>query len=242
MKHFIFLVLAIVFLIPAFSIAQTNQDPVILSGLSAIRKTDLKEDIFQLASDEMRGRRAGTIDELRAAAWVAQKAKEAGLEPAGEDGTYFQFFPLYRTLVANNSEVKINGEPVELWNDIWEVTPVEARIKASPVWLKTLADTTADLKDKTIVMDLLPPDKLPEEGMSLWVYRYALSAIRQQSEILKRQKVKAIILVADSTASSKIGFFGHGIEEGRYELEKSKWLNEENATPVFLVSEKMERS
>src|ERR1700758_1635863 len=59
-------------------------------ALSAIREADLKKDIFELAGDAFRGRRAGTIDEMRAAAWVAQKAHEAGLKPAGEDGTYFQ--------------------------------------------------------------------------------------------------------------------------------------------------------
>jgi hypothetical protein len=31
---------------------------------------------------------------MRASVWVAQKAREAGLKPAGEDGTYFQFFNL----------------------------------------------------------------------------------------------------------------------------------------------------
>ncbi len=240
MKKFTFFLFTIVFLNPGIFLAQNTQkspgNKDFSPGLTAIKKADLKKDIFELASDQMRGRRAGTIDELRAAAWVAQKAKEAGLEPAGEDWTYFQFFPLYRSVVAENSEVNINGQSAELWKDIWQVTPVETRLKASPVLLKTLADTTGNLKDKMVIMDLLPPNKLPEEGMSLWVYRYALSAIRQQSETLKRQGVKAVILVADSTASSKIDFFGHGIEEGRYELEKSKWLNEENSTPVFLVS------
>jgi hypothetical protein len=31
------------------------------------------------------------------------KAREAGLKPAGEDGTYFQFFNLKRSRVANSS-------------------------------------------------------------------------------------------------------------------------------------------
>lgn len=205
-------------------------------ALSAIKETDLKSDIYYLASDEMRGRRAGTIDELNAAVWVAQRAADAGLKPAGDNGTYFQFFPLYRTTVASNSEVKINGEKAVLWKDVYQVSPVETSIEGSPVWLNSLADTTATLKNKIVAMKLLPPDKLPAEGMSLWVYRYALGALRQQSTILKRQGVSAIILVADSTANSKINFFGHGFNEGQYELEKSDWKNDENDTPVFLVT------
>jgi hypothetical protein len=37
------------------------------------------------------------------------KAREAGLKPAGEDGTYFQFFNLKRS-VANSSTVSVNGK------------------------------------------------------------------------------------------------------------------------------------
>lgn len=65
-------------------------------ALTAIKNADLKKDLFELAGDAFRGRRAGSLDEMRTAVWVAQRAKEAGLEPAGEDGTYFQFFNLLR--------------------------------------------------------------------------------------------------------------------------------------------------
>jgi len=205
-------------------------------ALSAITEVDLKSDIYYLASDEMRGRRAGTVDELNAATWIAKRAADAGLKPAGDNGTYFQFFPLHRTTVANNSEVKLNGENLKLWKDIYQVSPVETSVKGDLVWLNSLADTTSNIKNKIVAMKLLPPDKLPAEGMSLWVYRYALGAIRQQSTILKRQEVSAIILVADSTANSKIGFFGHGFKDGKYELKKSEFKNDENDTPIFLVT------
>ena len=55
-------------------------------ALDAIREEDLRRDIFFLASDAMRGREAGTLDELRASMWIAKAAREAGLEPAGDDG------------------------------------------------------------------------------------------------------------------------------------------------------------
>lgn len=210
-------------------------------GLSAIKEAELKSDIYYLASDEMRGRRAGTIDELNAAAWVAKRAADAGLKPAGDNGTYFQFFSLYRTTVANNSEVKINGKNAALWKDVYEVSPVETSIEGKPVWLNSLADTSSTLKNKIVAMKLLPPDNLPAEGMSLWVYRYARGALRQQTTTLKRQGVSAIILVADSTANSKIGFFGHGFKDGLYELKESDWKNDENDTPVFLVTPSYEK-
>ena len=204
-------------------------------ALSAIKPADLKKDIFALASDSMRGRRAGTLDELRAAAWVAKRAQEAGLKPAGDDGTYFQFFNLKRTSVSQNSSITINGDSLKLWKDAWISSPVEAQLDGTAIWQKDMTDTTSSLKGKIIAMNLMPPRQLPAEGMSLWVYRYALSAIRQQAGQLIKQGAAAVILVADSTAQSKIGFFGHGFEEGSYTIEGMRTPAITNA-PVILLS------
>lgn len=204
-------------------------------GLSAIKQTELKEDLYALASDSMRGKRAGTLDELRAAAWVAQKAAEAGLQPAGVDGTYFQFFPLQRSGISEISKISINQKSLKLWEEAWVRNPQEAEVDGEIVWLNTLADTTANLEGKIVAMDLLPPDKLPEDWISLYVYRYAHAAIRQQAQRLKGTGAAAIVLVADSIAESKIGFFGHGLEEGTYNLDKPK-IGNPDAAPVILVS------
>src|SRR5271169_3604255 len=74
------------------------QDPI-----ERIREADLKVDLFTLAGDAMRGREAGTLDELNASTWVAERAREAGLQPAGDNGTYFQFFPIERMRVSASS-------------------------------------------------------------------------------------------------------------------------------------------
>lgn len=204
-------------------------------ALSAIREADLKQDLFELAGDEMRGKRAGTQDELRAAAWLAEQAREAGLQPAGEDGTYFQFFPLRRITTASNSQIRINGKSLGLWKEAWVSAPVASQAEAPVVWLKSGADSAVNLKGKVVAMNLLPPAVLPAKGMSLWGYRYALSAIRQQSDMLKRQGVSAIVLVADSTAEAAIGFFGHALEEGIYKLEKPGAAAISTTVPVILV-------
>jgi hypothetical protein len=57
--------------------------------VSAITESDLKTDMFQIAGDHFNGREAGTLDELKVSMWLI-KAKEAGMKPAGDDGT-FQF-------------------------------------------------------------------------------------------------------------------------------------------------------
>ena len=71
--------------------AQTKKAPI-----EAIKQADIKRDLYRLADDYFRGREAGTLDELKASAWIAEEARKAGLDPAGDDGTYFQFFSLIR--------------------------------------------------------------------------------------------------------------------------------------------------
>jgi Zn-dependent M28 family amino/carboxypeptidase len=51
-------------------------------------------DVRALADDRMAGRRTGTAGYDRAAAYVAERFRGLGLQPAGDDGTYFQRVPL----------------------------------------------------------------------------------------------------------------------------------------------------
>ena len=203
--------------------------------LSSISTNELREDLFALSGDEMRGKRAGTIDELRAAAWVAEGARAAGLLPAGDDSTYFQFFPLTRTRLADNSTFSISGKPLTLWQQVWMTAPAEAQINAPVVWLNSLADTaTQQLQGKVIAMALRAPDPLPAKGMSLWNYRYVASALRQQGNALRNQKAAAILFVTDAEAESDFGFVGHVFEEGTYQLEGDA-RRQSNSAPILLV-------
>jgi hypothetical protein len=52
---------------------------------------------------------AGTLDELKVSMWLANKAKRAGMKPAGDDGT-FSVFNLYRHQVTANTTFKIGNK------------------------------------------------------------------------------------------------------------------------------------
>ncbi|MHA6247078.1 M28 family peptidase [Pontibacter sp. CAU 1760] len=203
--------------------------------LNSIRTEELRKDLFELSGDAMRGKRAGTVDELRAAAWVVEQAREAGLEPAGEDGTYFQFFPISRMQVADNSTISISKKPLKLWQQVWVTNPAEIRLDAPVVWLNALADTAKhNLKGKVIAMTLQAPKPLPATGMSLWNYRYVASALRQQTKALRNQKAAAIVLVTDAKAEEDFGFMGHVFEDGTYTMEADA-KGQNNSAPVLLA-------
>ena len=105
-----------------------TQDPI-----DRIREADLKADLFTLAGDAMRGREGGTLDEMTASMWVAERARQAGLLPAGDNGTYFQFFPLERFRVSASSPVTLGGKTLRMGRDVLPDNTVLANVDAPVV-------------------------------------------------------------------------------------------------------------
>jgi hypothetical protein len=186
-------------------------------GMAAIKEADLKRDIFELAGDTFRGRRAGSVDEMRAAVWVAQKAQEAGLKPAGDDGTYFQYFNMRRTRTADRSTLQAGNQSLKLGHDFWITQPIDTHLDGPVTWLNSMADTSTNLQGKIVAIKIEAPKPLPAAGMSLWEYRYTASAIRQQGMVLRRKGVSAIIFVANDITEKGIAFIGHNYEDGSYQ-------------------------
>jgi hypothetical protein len=156
------LTVALVILAAATSSGAGVQDPI-----DRIREADLKADLFALAGDAMRGREAGTLDEMTASAWVAERARAAGLLPAGDNGTYFQFFPLERFRVSAGSAVTLDGKTLRMGRDVVTDAIVLATVDA-PVTVAT--DDKVEglaLKDRVLVVRYAPaqaPAQSPGPG------------------------------------------------------------------------------
>ncbi len=70
----------------------------------------MKKDLFFLAGPECAGRASGGKEIEKAAAFVEAAFKEAGLKPAGKDGSYFQPFPVYgRSVPGAPTTLKLTG-------------------------------------------------------------------------------------------------------------------------------------
>lgn len=104
-KYLSILLLAVVFVSCTSSEKERSTTP-------EISDQDVLSHITFLAADEMRGREAGTAEEAAAANYIADLFRSYGLDPAGEEGTYFQEFTI-NTAVLNNphaSESDTSGE------------------------------------------------------------------------------------------------------------------------------------
>src|SRR6476620_9634960 len=128
------------------------------AAMSAIRQQDLRRDLFTMAGDAMRGREAGTLDEMRASAWLADQMREIGLAPRGQDGTFFQWWNMQRTRVSpGGTSVSIAGRPYALWTDVIPLVNSAASASAPTVFVADLRDSTRDLAGKIAVAQLVAP-------------------------------------------------------------------------------------
>lgn len=192
-------------------------------ALGAITEEELRRDLFVLASQAMRGREAGTVDEMRASAWIAERAREAGLEPMGDDGTYFQFWPMRRTRITADSRIVLSGSPLEIWNDAVVVSPTAARIDAPVVFVgvgKEADVARLDLEGKVVAAVLTHPEGAAPLGPDLSPRRYAMTAVRQRAAFLIERGAVAVILVSDSVADGQFDNIGAGWSRGGHDIDE----------------------
>lgn len=102
--------LAVTYLLIATSLFAQNQssDEKLIEVLHSISSHDLYEYVAELSSDYYEGRLTGTEGYDLAAEWVATKFYNLGLKPGGDDGTFFQEFPIPYTLVFEGCEVYLH--------------------------------------------------------------------------------------------------------------------------------------
>ncbi len=84
---------------------------------SPITPGTLKQRLEIFASDSMEGRQAGTIGNVRGTTYLAAEARRLGLEPAGENGTYFQRIPLIRRVFDERTSLAVSGRQLQPWTD-----------------------------------------------------------------------------------------------------------------------------
>ena len=80
---------------------------------------DILNTISFISSDEFMGRRPITPEFAKAQDWVVKNFMQWGLEPAGEDSTYFQAVPIMRdyAFTYGMPELKIDGRDYFTYQD-----------------------------------------------------------------------------------------------------------------------------
>jgi hypothetical protein len=178
-------------------------------GLSDITQSDIRRDIFALGGDAMRGREAGTLDEMRATGWVAERAREAGLLPAGEDNTYFQWWPLRRTRLSESSQIAVAGKTLRLWQDVVLLNNQSANVDLPIVFVAdSSAIATTDVRGKAAAMELpnittQPLDQFTIRGN----FQSTIAQMaRARASALAQAGATAVILVSNGSPNIELAF------------------------------------
>ena len=99
--------------------AGTSSSPAPSGATTApITAADLRGRLYAYADDSMQGRRSGTPGNVKATDFIAAEARRLGLEPAGENGGWFQTIPMVRRTIDPASALTVDGATFKAWDDV----------------------------------------------------------------------------------------------------------------------------
>lgn len=78
---------------------------------------DLQTRLYIFADDSMMGRQAGREGNMKGTAYIARELERLGVEPGGDDGTYFQALPYVVRRYGDNSTLSVDGQPLTWLTD-----------------------------------------------------------------------------------------------------------------------------
>jgi hypothetical protein len=84
---------------------------------AAISAQDLRTRLYIMADDSMKGREAGTRGNVMGTDYIAAELRRMGLQPAGDNGTFFQTIPLMQRGVAEGAALSVDGAPLAFGTD-----------------------------------------------------------------------------------------------------------------------------
>lgn len=204
----------VLLLLLASSIAISQKKPT--DNRAAINEADLKRDLYKLADDHFQGRVAGSLNELKASAWIAGQLRAMGLQPAGDDGTYFQFFHIQRTRVSETSRFVVGGKTLTYGPDVIALAPAIASVDAPLVYVGTgtpeeMAKVDVKGKAVAILFSGTPPTDLSFR-------RFMLTTMNRRAAELVKAGAVATVFVSDTRADAIYSWWSSALEMGRYDL------------------------
>jgi hypothetical protein len=157
--------------------AQTAELPVKYTGKPTspeISASDLMTRLYIFADDSMMGRQVGTKYNLMGTAYIEREVRRMGLQPAGDNGGYFQNLPLYTFSFDSTSTVSIGGENLTVATDYLPIARDERRITLDGVpvvYFGNSTDSTSwisgeDAAGKIVVLNI-PSGVLPPNSPTL---------------------------------------------------------------------------
>jgi hypothetical protein len=185
-------------------------------ALGSIVEADLRRDLFALGGDHFRGREAGTLDELRASVWLAERMREAGMQPAGDDGTYFQWFSIRRYRQSDESRIRIGNESLVLFEQAVVLAPIDATVDAPLVFIEANASFDTALVRGRAVATVIGAAATGEPARRTPM---GAAAVRQVAQRFIGAGAVAVVVASDSTSEPAFRRQRDAMRRGRYGID-----------------------
>lgn len=188
--------------------------------VAEITAGDLMSRLYRFADDSMMGREVGSVYNDKATAYIEGEVRRLGLQPAGDDGTFFQKVPIFARTMDSASTITVDSQVFRAGSDFVANSPGHFRnVQDVPViFVGATLDTTKNIPVEqaagrvlVFVPGQLPPGTIVGEfvqsnGYQQWLRMRAAAAanITVVGEVLSTNVVRqafqstAPVLVQDS--------------------------------------------
>ena len=102
---------------PNWDVLMRGRTHVPTPTTSAITAADLKTRLYIFADDSMQGRLLATAGNVKGTDYIAGELKRMGLEPAGDNGTYFQLVDVVDRKFDPSSRLSVGSTTFTPWTD-----------------------------------------------------------------------------------------------------------------------------
>jgi len=139
---------------------------------AAITVADLQTRLYIFADDSMMGRQTGREGNMKGTAYIARELARLGIEPAGDNGTYFQALPYVVRRFTANSTLTVEGRRLR-WLEDFVATPAAVAPRpianAQVIFGGTAGDTTRQITSEQaagrfVVLAPAPPGQRGAPG------------------------------------------------------------------------------
>ena len=156
--------------------------------VAAITPADLERRLRLIADDSTMGRASGSEGDYKTADYIASEFRRLGLEPAGENGTYFQTVPFWLSAADPASRLDVGGSALQIGRDFLPGT--------IPAGLRTLDNVEVVYGGSLGEGDaVIAPDQAADRIVVLTSRQSSLRGLRVNPGRFPRAKALGIVML-----------------------------------------------
>jgi hypothetical protein len=177
--------------------------------VAAITPCDLMNRLYKYADDSMMGRQVGTEYHHKAVAYIESEVRRMGLKPGGDNGGYYQDFPITERKTDPSSTLTVGSETFRLGPDFLAAGggTLKQFADAGVVFAGVVSDTMTRLDSAAVAGKVLLI--MPAAGMKPEAQRAMIQSESYKAYTRARQGALAVVnILTDSLYPRFVGILG----------------------------------